>query len=171
MDDVLPARRAAAAALTRRSDERNRAEEALRESEQRFRDIAEVGGDWIWESDADHRFTLFAGGSLESMARAGVTPAATLGKTRWQVAGADPEVDAQWRQHKADLDAHRPVRRFEYSIVARSGARLYFSVSGKPVFDETETFCGYRCTADTVTETVEALQRAQHAEARLRDPV
>jgi PAS domain-containing protein len=36
--------------------ERKQAEEALRESEQRFRDYAEIASDWFWETDSEHRF-------------------------------------------------------------------------------------------------------------------
>jgi PAS domain-containing protein len=35
---------------------RKRAEEALRLSEQRFRDFAASASDWFWETDAEHRF-------------------------------------------------------------------------------------------------------------------
>jgi len=66
MDDVIASLSIAAAALVKRADQHRLAEEALRESEQRFRDIAEIGADWIWESDASHRFTLFTGDSLEA---------------------------------------------------------------------------------------------------------
>ena len=37
---------------------RKQAEEALRESEQRFRDYTETASDWFWESGPDHRFTV-----------------------------------------------------------------------------------------------------------------
>jgi PAS domain S-box-containing protein len=170
IDDVIAALRMAAAVLAERSEQRRRAEAALRDSEQRFRDIAEIGGDWVWESDAEHRFTLLTGNSLDAMTSTGMIPTATLGKTRWQVAGGNPEIDPRWQQHKAELDAHRPFRRFQYSV-ARPAARVYLSVSGKPVFDETGMFCGYRGTATNVTDTVTALQRAEQAEARLRDAV
>ena len=36
-------------------------EQALRESEQRFRDYSAVASDWFWETDADMRFTAYAG--------------------------------------------------------------------------------------------------------------
>ena len=36
---------------------RKRAQEALRESEQRFRDYTETASDWFWESGPDHQFT------------------------------------------------------------------------------------------------------------------
>src|SRR5262245_40654471 len=39
--------------------DRKEAELALRESEQRFRDYAEIASDWFWESDSEHRFTTF----------------------------------------------------------------------------------------------------------------
>ena len=38
-------------------EDRKRAEEALRESEQRFRDYAETASDWFWETGPDHRIT------------------------------------------------------------------------------------------------------------------
>src|ERR1700739_4453950 len=37
-------------------EDRKRAEEALRESEQRFRDYAETASDWLWETGPNHRF-------------------------------------------------------------------------------------------------------------------
>ena len=171
MDDVIGSLSFAAAALAKRADQHRLAEEALRESEQRFRDIAEIGADWIWESDASHRFTLFTGDSLAGPVSSGIAAATTLGKTRWQLAGGNPEVDPHWREHKAELDAHRPFRGFQYSIVGRSESRLFISVNGKPVFNKNRTFRGYRGTATNVTDIVEALQRAECAEARLRDAV
>ena len=36
--------------------ERKRAEKALQESEQRFRDFTESASDWYWETGPDHRF-------------------------------------------------------------------------------------------------------------------
>jgi len=37
-------------------EDRKRAEGALRESEQRFRDFTESASDWYWETEPDHRF-------------------------------------------------------------------------------------------------------------------
>ena len=38
--------------------ERKRTEEALRESEAKFRDFAETASDWLWEMGPDYKFTL-----------------------------------------------------------------------------------------------------------------
>ena len=144
---------------------------ALSASEQRFRDIAEVAGDWIWESDGDHRFTFFAGESLENMAEFGATPRATIGKTRWEAAGGDPERDEHWRRHKEDLHTRRPFRNFRYVFTTPSGTRRYMVVSGKPILGPNGEFLGYRGTATDETAMVEALQKAERAEALLRDAV
>jgi PAS domain S-box-containing protein len=171
MDEVIAAMRNAADRLARRSAQRDRAEAALRESEQRFRDIAEVGSEWIWETDADHRFTFFAGATVGGVTPLGPSPKDILGKTRWELVGADPETDEQWRRCKAEFDAHRAFRRLQYSAITRSGRLHYFSVGGNPIFDENGEFKGYRGTSTDDTETVEALQRAELAEALLRDAV
>ena len=44
-------------AVTTDMTDRQNAAEALRQSEQRFRDIAEIASDWFWETDADMRFS------------------------------------------------------------------------------------------------------------------
>lgn len=152
--------------------EHERAEAALRESEQRFRDVAEVGADVIWETGPDHRFTFFTGGSdSELTERLGIDVGGVIGKTRWELGGVDPETDAAWRAHKAELDAHRPFRQFHYSSVRENGAPVYFVVSGKPVFDRGGKFAGYRGTGTNETEIVMARSRAERAEEMLRDAV
>jgi PAS domain S-box-containing protein len=168
VDAVLGELDTAGALLRERSSQRDVAEQALRKSEQRFRDIAETAADWIWESDRAHRFTYFSGSETVSD---GGDPAQVIGTTRWQYAGVDVERDEHWRQHKADLDAARPFRAFRYSLLGDGGRRIHCLVSGKPVFDESGEFVGYRGTATTETEVVEARQRAEQAEALLQDAV
>lgn len=151
--------------------EKARAEAALRHSEQRFRDVAEVAGDWIWETGPDHRYTFFTGNSLGDLVAVGVDPTNVLGMTRWELASFDSASDDIWRNHRGDLEARRPFRGFRYSAKSPTGALFHISVSGKPIFDAAGTFLGYRGTATNETETVEASQRAERAETMLRDAV
>ncbi len=46
--------------------ERKRAENALRESEERFRDYAETASDWLWEMGPDHKLTMLTGNAFGS---------------------------------------------------------------------------------------------------------
>src|SRR5882672_513438 len=96
--------------LRREVAERKRAEEELRESEQRFRDYAETASDWIWETGPDHAFTLVAN-DLTSL---GIDPAHRLGVTRWDFATDVEEEPEKWRLHVATLEAHQPFRAFIY---------------------------------------------------------
>jgi signal transduction histidine kinase/ActR/RegA family two-component response regulator len=127
------------------------------EIEQRFRDVAEVAGDWIWETGPDHRFNFSTGGRMS-----------VRGKARWELVGADPARDPHWSRHKADLDARRLFRDFHYAVRSSSGKLLYVRVNGKPFFDKTGVFLGYRGTSTDETATVEARQRAEQAEEQLR---
>ena len=61
-------------------EDRKRAEEALRESEQRFRDYAETASDWLWETGPDHRFIRIS----EHVNRRSAQPSRRLfGVARW----------------------------------------------------------------------------------------
>jgi PAS domain S-box-containing protein len=141
------------------------AEERRKRSERRFQDIAEVSGDWMWETDPEHRFSLLLG------ERTKPTPPqreALIGRTLWEIADADPVTDGPWVQHKAQLEAHQPFRHFRYEVATPDGGQMHVSVSGKPVFDEARNFLGYRGTATDETAIVEAGRQAEAAEALLR---
>ncbi len=65
-------------------------EEALRESEERFKDVAEAASDWFWEMDENLRFTFFSDRRQQLV---GDSPEESIGKTRWELADADPDND------------------------------------------------------------------------------
>jgi PAS domain S-box-containing protein len=87
--------------------DRKETELALRDSEQRFRDYAEIASDWLWETDAEHRFTLFSRSS-SGYAREFV------GMRRWDLAVDREQEPEKWRAHIAAMEAHEPFRGFRY---------------------------------------------------------
>jgi hypothetical protein len=88
-----------------------------------------------------------------------------------ELAGVQPDSDEQWRQYKADLDAHRLFRRFCYAARASFGDEYLVLVSGKPIINNIGEFRGYRGIASNVTEAVSARHRAETAEVLLQDAV
>ncbi len=145
--------------LGRHITERKRVEERLRESEQRFRDYAEIASDWFWESDSEHRFTSFT----RSAATGGFVRD-FIGKRRWELAADRAEEPEKWRAHIATLEAHEPFRGLRYRASRPDGSAIYLSVSGKP-FDASGTFLGYRGVATDVSAEV----RGEQAERALRE--
>jgi PAS domain S-box-containing protein len=141
-------------------EDRKRAEEALRESEQHFRDYVETASasDWLWETGPDHRVNR-----LSDLYDVGILPSRVIGVARWEIAtDVEPEPE-KWRLHRAMLDAHRPFRNFVYTV---NGTRspVYVQTSGKPFYDASGKFLGYRGTGTNITAKI----RADHAEHALR---
>ena len=133
---------------------------ALRESEQRFRDYAETASDWLWETGPDNRVTHLS----EHTSAAGILASSVTGLPRWEIASeveAEPE---KWAQHQALLDEHLPFRDFVYRTTNRMGSPIYVRTSGKPFFDASSKFLGYRGVSTDITATI----RAEQAEQALR---
>ncbi len=145
--------------------ERRRAEQALRESETRYRDLAEAGNDVYWETDAEHRFTHFSATRLPGV---GATREQILDRTREELT-LRPLDREQWQRYLAERAAHRPFRDVVYQIKPEyaEGRERWVRVSGTPRFDAAGRFLGYRGTAATVTDEIVARNRAGTAEARL----
>jgi PAS domain S-box-containing protein len=139
-----------------------RAEDALRESEQRFRDFTESASDWYWETGPDHRFIT------ETEQRATILISRIgIGTLAWDYARDLKEEPEKWRLHVADLDAHKPFRDFRYRAAGRDGSEVHLAASGKPLFDPQGRFLGYRGVTRQITAAVraalleEALQEAK----------
>lgn len=173
------------------------AKEGLRESEERFKTLAAIASDWFWETDAQHRLTSMT----ESQPLIVGTVQGILGRTRWDIVGGDPVNDPHWGKHKADMDAHRPFKDFQYSFVPPTGmsthfrvsgsavfnkaglaigyrttpnddgGRRHFSVNGVPVFDRSGRFVGYRGTSREITNEILTERRAALAHQRLLDAI
>jgi PAS domain S-box-containing protein len=143
--------------------ERKRAEEGLRESEAKLRDYAETASDWFWEIDPDSKFTLLTENAF------GSDPADRIGTACWDHA-LDLETEPEkWRVIQATLDSRKPFRDFVYCSARGGGSPMYVKASGKPMFDASGEFRGYRGTGADVTalRTVEA--EARENERRYRE--
>jgi PAS domain S-box-containing protein len=133
--------------------ERKRAEQALRESETKFRDYAETASDWFWEIGPSYKFTLLTENAFGSHA------ADRIGTACWDHA-LDIETEPEkWRLIRANLDSRKPFRDFVYRGLGGNGSPMYVKASGKPAFDANGEFRGYRGTGTDVT----AIMRAQEA--------
>jgi len=142
--------------------ERKRGEEALRESEEKFRDYAETASDWFWEIGPDYKFTLLTENAFGSDA------AARIGTWCWEHALDFETEPEKWRIVRETLGARRPFRDFVYRTARGDGTSTYVKASGKPVFDANGEFRGYRGTGSDVTAIMSAQEALRESEQRSR---
>ncbi len=126
------------------------AEEALKHSEERLRDFAEIGADWFWEQDADLRFTYLSGHypDFEFNAADGA-----IGKTREELVPQSNFQSEEWKLLQAKLAARKPFHAFDYALPRQDGSEAMMRVSGIPKFDADGSFSGYRGTGVDITES------------------
>jgi diguanylate cyclase (GGDEF)-like protein/PAS domain S-box-containing protein len=141
-----------------RETERRRSEQALRESEARFRDLTALSSDWYWEQDEELRFTFI---SSETADQADHGSVSSLGKRRWEIPEAVPE-SGDWGEHRALLEAHQPFRDFPVTRAKPDGSSAYFVISGAPMHDEHGRFKGYRGVGHDVTDRRKAEERIRY---------
>ncbi|HVJ43669.1 MAG TPA: PAS domain S-box protein [Dongiaceae bacterium] len=132
---------------------RHEAQDELRHSEERFRDLAEISSDWIWETDADLRL-IYISDRFYSIT--GIAPEEILGKTRAELLSDDARGSIAWKEHWATLQAHEAFRNFQYVVKGRNGEDANLSLSGKPIFDDQQAFTGYRGVGAEITKLIEA---------------
>ena len=129
--------------------ERVWAEKSLRESEERFQQVAENAQEWIWEVDA-HGLYTYASPVVEKMF--GYKPEEVVGKKhfydllhledREELKKAAFEVFAQ----------KQPFREFINRNVRQDGETVWLSTSGVPILDEEGNLLGYRGADTDITE-------------------
>jgi PAS domain S-box-containing protein len=143
--------------------ERKRAEQALHDSESRFRSLTALSSDWYWEQDEQFRFTMVSGGIEDNI---GVPAAQFVGRSRWETPAVGVSQE-EMAAHKALLEAHKPFEEFEYGRLDPEGRLHYISVNGEPVFDERGGFRGYRGTGRDITARRVAAEQLKAAHDEL----
>ena len=131
--------------------------EALRLSEDRLSSLLSLSADWIWEQDAQLRFTYLSDGIEAAI---GVEPSQLLGRRRMfdSSFNAPPESLAGY---EACIEARMAFRDFTYGLTRADGVRCFVRISGEPVFDEGGNFLGYRGVGRDVTQAALAELKVQ----------
>lgn len=133
-----------------------------RATEERLRDYAATASDWYWETDAGHRLSFLSPRRMSI----GIDPHSRLGTRRRDFALDVQSDPGKWAEHEALLDRHEPFRNFEFSVPAEGGGVRYVSVSGRPVFDKSGGFLGYRGTGTDITDRHKAEEELRASNER-----
>lgn len=164
-DSLLAAMQTMQTNLRRLIDERMQAENALRDSQQRFRGLVETLGDWVWEVDGDWRYTYASPQVREIL---GYAPEDVLGRTPFEMMA--PEEAERVRALSEEVRSRRsPLVGIENVCLHKSGRRVILETTGQPYFDAEGRFLGYRGVDREITDRKEAEASRLAEQARLRD--
>ena len=126
--------------------------------------LVEAGTDWVWVTDASHRFVFLSDG----VARAtGLKPRRAVGRTWFEFFAQTAVEHDNYRAHRDDLANLRPFREFIYEISNATDCCRWISASGFPRFDASGNFAGYCGTGRNVTHLVDALEELRAARREL----
>ena len=154
-----------AAQFNAMADEVTTSWQARRESEERFRDFAQIAADWFWETDLNQVFTYMSPMPQVDRFR---NAEAYLGRHRRDLIYNDAEgqVTNLIQQY---MDREAPFDQVPCSVLGRDGHLLHLLLSGQPRRNSEGVVVGYRGVARDITEHVRAdaqLRQAQQEEER-----
>jgi PAS domain S-box-containing protein len=133
----------------------------LRESEQRFHDFASTSADWMWEVDAQGRYT-FASNNIATML--GYTPGEMLGRTPFDFMHPQ-EAERIEDIFKKLVLAKASFRDLENQCLSKDGTIKTVLSSGVPMLSAEGELLGYRGTDKDISERI---AERQAMEASLR---
>jgi PAS domain S-box-containing protein len=139
--------------------------EALRQSEEHYRALAETTFDWIWEVDAEARYTFVSPRVVQLL---GYSPDEVLARTPFELmpAGEADRVSALYGEFARD---RAPFAALEKVNRHKDGRLVVLESSGVPYFGADGEFCGYRGMDRDITARKRAERRSttQAAVSRL----
>ncbi|MFN9449886.1 MAG: putative bifunctional diguanylate cyclase/phosphodiesterase [Rubrivivax sp.] len=130
---------------------------ALRTSESRLQSLLSLSADWVWEQDANMRFTFLSEG-VEKVA--GIPVAHMIGRRREADEGFQAGGE-EWSAYSSAVHERRPFRDFSYRFNNPAGELRYIRISGVPVMGDDGSFQGYRGIGQDITASTLAEQRIQ----------
>jgi PAS domain S-box-containing protein len=143
--------------------ERKAAEEALRESEEKYRTLVESTADMVWEVDRDGRY-VYVSPVIRTLL--GFEPGEVIGRTPFDLMAPD-EAERVKRIFSEYAGSGKPIVRLENTNIQRDGHPVILETSGEPVFDASGNLTGYRGIDRDITERKRAEEALRQAHRQL----
>jgi PAS domain S-box-containing protein len=148
--------------IVRDITQRKEAEHSLRESEMRFRIVADSAPIFIWMAGLDKRCTFVNKSWLDFRGR---TLQQELGEG-WTEGLHPQDLPACWQTYAESFEARRPFI-MQYRLRRHDGVYRWVSDNRVPRFDAEDHFAGYIGSCMDITDRIEAEEAARDLSARL----
>ncbi len=142
--------------------ERRRAEEALRESEQKYRSIVETANEGIWIVDMERKTTYVNPKMAEML---GYEAHEMIGKSGLDFLDEEGLALSNLNIEKRKLGINDS---YEYKLIRRDGSPLWTIVNAKPLFDTEGRFTGTMSMLTDITKRKQAEQELFETQQRLQ---
>ena len=143
--------------------ERKKVEEELRQSEKRFHDVAANTGEWIWEVDAEGRYT-YSSPMVERVL--GYTAEEILGEFFYDFFHTDEREQLKSAAFKV-FTRREPFTNFVNQNIHKDGYIVILETSGVPIIGPGGQFLGYRGVDRDITEQKRMEEDRKHFEEKL----
>ena len=150
--------------IQRREEGRNRAEQELRRSEQKFRSLIETTSDWVWEVDKNGIYT-YSSPKVKDLL--GYKPDEVIGKRPTDTMSQD-ESDRISGLFRDIVASGTPFSRMENINFHKDGKQVVIETSGVPILDENGELLGYRGINRDITERKKEEEKRRKLEASLQ---
>jgi two-component system NtrC family sensor kinase len=152
--------------ISRDITKRKRAEEALLEAEEKYKNFVEATSDLVWEADGMGMYT-FASPRIKDIL--GYEVNEVVGKKR-TLDFAPEEEKRKWLGRFKEINAKRvPFFGFEITHLRKNGTPVVFEVSGAPFADSAGNFKGFVGINKDITERKQAEEARREAVEALRE--
>jgi len=132
-------------------------DQALRESEERFRALTHLSSDWYWEVDTEYRFTRMD----NPLGHGEHAPHPMIGKIIWETPFGIQDKDG-WEGFRRTMAAREKFRDVIMHRRLADGTPYYVSLSGEPLYDAAGRCIGYRGITKEITDQKVAEEQIQY---------
>ena len=139
--------------VTRDIDEWKKAEQSLRKSEERFRQVADLSGDWIWEVDEKGVFSYCSSAVLQVL---GYNPEELVGQRNFLEITESGELDGSVMKLLDHFNRRLQFHKYITRHAHKDGRIVIMETSGTPIMNDDGLFTGYRGANTDITERVRA---------------
>ena len=144
--------------------DRKNNEEALRASEERFHQVVDMTGEWLWEVDASGMVT-FASPVVEKLL--GYQVEELVGKKYYADLFTPPAWEAIKTVALQNFEREEPIRKLVTEVLSGDGRLLILETNATPILAPDGTLKGFRGTANDITERRLVEEKILQSEASL----
>ncbi len=144
---------------------RKQAEDKLRDSEERFKQIAENAEEWIWEVNAEGLYT-YSSPIVQRLL--GYRASEIIGKKHFYDLFHPENRETLKKAALESFSLKQPFREYVNSNIHKNGKTVWLSTSGVPILDAGGNLLGYRGADTNITERKQAEEALKESEEKFR---